>query len=113
MGHEAIRKILEPLIFAPQYIRIIEEFDERRTDEARFAYQCDKLEADLTAFKYDMEKKSFLVNAADELKNNPEIKQFSDLGATCMSEFFYYYDRNKYDANFREVLEKMFQRANL
>lgn len=55
LGHEAIIKVLGNLLEKEQIINLILEFDERKTKEALFAYQCDKLECDLQSKIYDEE----------------------------------------------------------
>lgn len=55
LGHDAIIKVLDGLIDKEQLINLILEFDERKTPEAIFAYQCDKLECDLQSKLYDEE----------------------------------------------------------
>lgn len=55
LGHYAVAKILNELLDKEQIISMIIEFDERKTDEARFAYYCDKLECDLQSKIYDEE----------------------------------------------------------
>ena len=54
-GHSAVEKILENLTTKPEIQNLIFEFDNRKTKEAVFAYQCDKLEADLQCKLYDEE----------------------------------------------------------
>lgn len=104
-GHKAIRQILSPLIDSDCYVSLIEEFDERESNEAKFAYQCDKLEADLMAIKYDNESETTYENASIILRDNKDLKALAEKGAKTMSEFFCFYDRSKYDDNFRAVLE--------
>ena len=106
-GHNAIRKILAPLVNGDAYIELIEEFDERKTNEARFAYQCDKLEADLMAFKYDMETETRFDEANSVLKENKDLQYLADKGCKTMSQFFCSYDIGKYDDNFRAVIERI------
>lgn len=55
MGHEAVNNILDGLLDKELIINLIFEFDERKTDEAIFAYYCDKLECDLQSKLYDEE----------------------------------------------------------
>jgi len=55
LGHDAIIKVLDGLIDKEQLINLILEFDERKTPESIFAYQCDKLECDLQSKLYDEE----------------------------------------------------------
>ena len=54
-GHSAVEKILENLTTKQEIQNLIFEFDNRKTKEAVFAYQCDKLEADLQCKLYDEE----------------------------------------------------------
>ena len=55
IGHEAIEKMLDGVIKKEEIIKLIYEFDERKTKEADFAYHCDKLECDLQCKLYDEE----------------------------------------------------------
>lgn len=54
-GHSAVEKILENLTTKQEIQNLIFEFDNRKTKEAVFAYQCDKLETDLQCKLYDEE----------------------------------------------------------
>ena len=53
--HEAVHNILKDLIDGEEIEKIFLEFDEHKTKEANFAYQCDKLECDLQCKLYDEE----------------------------------------------------------
>lgn len=53
LGHVCVAKILEPLIEGDVVRKLILEFDERKTKEAKFAHMCDKLECDLQCKVYD------------------------------------------------------------
>lgn len=55
IGREAVAKVLEDMICKEKIVSLILEFDERKTNEAKFAYCCDKLECDLQAKLYDEE----------------------------------------------------------
>ena len=67
MGHKAVKSILKNLMNKDQIESLIIEFDERKTKEARFAYQCDKLECDLQSKLYDEEA---CVDLNDQEGNN-------------------------------------------
>ncbi len=69
LGKEAVDKILNDLNDSIDINNLIDEFDERQTKEARFAYYCDKLECDIQAKLYDEE------NCVDLEKqsNNPVL----------------------------------------
>ena len=71
LGHEAIEKVLDSLLTKEQLKSLIIEFDERKTKEAIFAFQCDKLECDLQSKIYDEE------NCVD-LNNQQDNKTFHD-----------------------------------
>lgn len=49
------KEILNRFISSKEIENIILEFDDRITSEAKFAYQCDKLECDLQCRLYDEE----------------------------------------------------------
>lgn len=66
IGHKAIDKVLSGLVDKDKIRSLILEFDERKTNEAKFAYYCDKLECDLQAKIYDEEN---CVNLLDQYNN--------------------------------------------
>jgi len=53
--HAAVHQVLSPLLDKEEIEKMFLEFDERKTPEAKFAYQCDKLEADIQCKIYDQE----------------------------------------------------------
>ena len=55
LEHKAVHEILDNLIDGELIEKLFLEFDERKTKEALFAYQCDKLECDLQCKLYDLE----------------------------------------------------------
>ena len=65
--HEAVHNILKNLIDSEEIERIFLEFDEHKTKESIFAYQCDKLECDLQCKLYDEEH---CVNMKKKTDNN-------------------------------------------
>ena len=76
LGHKAIIKVLSPLIEKEELKSIIFEFDEHKTKESLFAYQCDKLECDIQCKLYDEEG---LVDFKDyELYGEKSIKDNLD-----------------------------------
>ena len=104
-GHKAIEEILSNLLDKEQIKSLIIEFDERKTKEAIFAYQCDKLECDLQSKLYDEEEcidlnnqennKSFHDKKVQELLKTE--KSFSNMWITFGQE------RYNYDENFLAV----------
>lgn len=105
LGHEAVEKVLSSLTSKEKLKEIILEFDERKTEEAKFAYFCDKLEADLQAKIYSEEEYVDL----DNQPNNPamesnEVKDLLRSGKT-FGEMWMIFSRNRYnyDDNFKKV----------
>lgn len=107
IGHEAVSKVLHGLIQKDKIQSLIMEFDERKTDEAKFAYQCDKLECDLQSKVYDTEN-NIPLDAESQINNsaflNAEVQALLAEGKS-FSEMWMHFGRNKYpyDDNFRSV----------
>ena len=101
MGHEAVMKVLGNLLKKEEIRSLILEFDERKTNEARFAYHCDKLECDLQSKLYDEEKCVDLNNQEGNKTFNDERvqkllkegKSWSDMWLT-FGQMSYNYDDN-------------------
>lgn len=102
---EAVRKVLAGLEMGDEFYEYFLEFDEKKTPEAIFAYQCDKLEAELTCRRYDLEK---CVDLSDLPKNevtgNSDVRNLLQKTGSW-SEAFAVFDRKlvDFDKNFQEV----------
>lgn len=113
MGHEAIVKILSPLANADTLINLIFEFDSRATAEAKFAYQCDKLECDLMSIMYDRQETVLFKDATDRVTTSAKLIDMYENGeAKTMADFFYLHDKEKYDQNFIAVLDEFYMNEN-
>ena len=51
-GRKAVQQIFQDCINKEKFLNIIAEYEDRNTNEAKFAYMCDKLEADIHAYIY-------------------------------------------------------------
>ena len=103
--HEAVHKILENLIDKEKIEEIFLEFDEHKTKEANFAYQCDKLECDLQCKLYDEEG---CVDIHNQKKHsaleNERVQELLRTGESWSSLWIRYdLEIIPYDENFREV----------
>ena len=81
------------------------EFDEHKTKEAMFAYQCDKLECDLQCKLYDEEGCVDLLYQEDNATfNNSMVQELLKNGRTW-SEMWLLFGQNKYpyDDNFMAI----------
>lgn len=105
MGHKAVKEILSKLSGGATFEELILEFDERKTPEAQFAYQCDKLECDIQCKAYDEED---CVDLQHQEKNNTaknaEVKQLLESGKTWSEMWMTFGQaRYNYDEHFLEV----------
>lgn len=103
-GHEAIAKILANLKNKDEIMNLILEFDERKTKEALFAYQCDKLECDLQARLYDLTGCADVKRGSEEMLNKPRVHELYEKGYT-LSEMWLKFGQETYpyDDNFISV----------
>ena len=104
--HEAVHKILKNLVDGEKIEKIFLEFDEYKTKEANFAYQCDKLECDLQCKLYDEEwcvdlNQQQSCNAIE----NERVQQLLKENKTW-SEMWLEYDKENipYDEKFKEII---------
>lgn len=107
LGHNAADEVLSSLSCKDKLKELVIEFDERKTEEAKFAFFCDKLEADLQAEIYSEEDYVDLNNQP----NNPAMKsqEVIDLinAGNSFGELWLQFSRNRYnyDDNFQKVSE--------
>lgn len=105
LGRVAVAKVFEKLTNAENIHNLVLEFDERKTDEAKFAYFCDKLECDIQAKLYDNEScVDLLKQENNSVLKNDDVKKLLDKGMSW-SDMWIEYGQNKYgyDKNFLEV----------
>ena len=103
--HNAVGKVLEPLKDKEYIKNLFIEFDEGKTKEAKFAYQCDKLECDLQSKLYDQEN---CVNLKDQennsTKDHPLVKKLLDEGNSWSSMWLKFSQESyPYDENFKSI----------
>ena len=103
--HEAVHNILSPMIDGATIEALFLEFDAHETPEAKFAFQCDKLECDIQCKLYDEEGCVDLRDQADnDTVDQEELKEQLAAGKTW-SDTWIEYDRNKniYDEHFLAI----------
>lgn len=107
IGHQAVENILKDLLTGEEIKKIIYEFDERKTKEAKFAYLCDKLECDLQCKIYD---ENHCVKPEEQLpedNHREDVMQKLRSGEITWSSSWLNHDRPIYeiDNNFMEILD--------
>lgn len=105
LGHKAVKDILSKLALGYNFEELILEFDARETAEAKFAYQCDKLECDLQCRIYDEESCVDLSNqSSNSTAQDKAVKVLLDSGMSWSQMWLKFgQDRYPYDNNFRAV----------
>lgn len=68
-GKKAVRRVVSGLINEEEIVNLLDEFNERKTREAKFCYHIDKLEADLQAKLYDLEGHFDLENEKNDCRS--------------------------------------------
>lgn len=103
LGHKKIHEFFQQFIDGEKFENLILEFDERKTKEALFAYQCDKLQCDTKAVLY---------NEYVDLNNQENNKTFHDKkvqellnSGMSFGEMWVQFgqDRYNYDNQFKEL----------
>ncbi len=103
--HEAVHKVLNGLLDGDQIEELFLEFDERKTPEAIFAYQCDKLECDIQCKLYDEEGCVDLDNQNDNsITENEKVRKLLDDGYSWSNMWLKFGQQvYPYDDNFKAV----------
>ncbi len=106
LGHEAIRNVLKNLKYGKNIEKIILEFDAKQTQEAIFANQCDKLEADIQCKLYD---ENNCMDVALQQKNpavcDEEVKTLLKENKSLSKAWIEYWQTHqKFDDNFMKVI---------
>lgn len=105
LGHEAVKKILSNINSGEELEKLILEFDEGKTKEAKFAFYCDKLEADLQCKLYD--EGGYVDLSKQEgnaITNDKGVQELLDKGMTWSQMWLTFGQRRyNYDENFLEV----------
>lgn len=107
--HLAMSSVLGDLIKKEEYLSLLLEFDERKTNEAKFAYMIDKIEADIQSKVY--EDKGFQRSLDDQkgnvVYNSPIIEKMVKRGAKTAFDIWYEWDKEKFEESteFQKVLE--------
>ena len=106
-GKRATDYILKDFLGKDELSALLDEYNERKTDEAIFAYHCDKLECDIQMKLYDQEGCFDLNNQPNNpILNNPSVKKVLD-SEKSISNAWIEFDRSKYedDKNFIKIID--------
>lgn len=106
--HKAMWDVLGDLCDKKELYSLLMEFDEHSTKEAKFAYLCDKMEADIQAKVYqDIGCHHSLSDQENNVVfKNPKIWQMIEDGAQTAFDIWYEWDKSKFESEpvFKQVL---------
>lgn len=96
-GKNATDLILKDLIGKKEISRLLDEYNERKTDEAIFAYHCDKLECDVQMKLYNQEGCFDLNNQPNNpIIDLPSVRKVLD-SESSISNAWIEFDRSKFE----------------
>lgn len=105
LGRNAVSKVLNGMMNTDEISKLILEFDEGKTAEAKFAFFCDKLECDLQAKLYDEENCVDLTNQQNNRTYYDEtVQKFLQKEKTWSGMWLAFgQDKYHYDDNFKAI----------
>lgn len=106
-GKKASDYILKDFLGKDEISELLDEYNERKTDEAIFAYHCDKLECDIQMKLYDQEECFDLNDQPNNpIINDPKVKKVLN-SEKNISNAWIEFDRSKYedDKNFIAIID--------
>ncbi len=108
MGKLAVSQVLDNLIKKEEYENLLDEFNSHKTNESKFAYECDKLEASLQAKLYDSGNYVDIFSKENEELINTDWNQNAiKNGARSLSDLFIEYDYQCYDKIFKSIVDNI------
>ena len=106
-GKKATNYILKDFLGKDEISALLDEYNERKTDEAIFAYHCNKLECDIQMKLYDQEECFDLNDQPNNpIINDPNVKKVLN-SEKNISNAWIEFDRSKYedDKNFIAIID--------
>lgn len=107
-GEEKAIDVLADLTKGEEYIDLVKEYNCGETKEAKFAKQCDKLEATLQAKLYDSDTDIFSPQNQSKLKAD-HLKELSKNPQAQLSDTFfaYYKFQNSFEGLFKQIIDEI------
>ena len=107
-----IRKVIEVtngLLKQGEIVSLVQQFNDRKTKEAIFAYHIDKIECDMQAKIYDLKGSFKLEKAKEDLAFYGERAKEIEKSSKTASDYWIEYDVPKFidDEIFKDLIEKI------
>lgn len=106
-GKNATDYLLKDLLGKEEITALLDEYNSQVTEEAKFAYHCDKLECDIQMKLYDQEGCFEINNQPNNpIINNPDVRKVLD-SEKNISNAWIEFDRKKFedDKNFITIID--------
>lgn len=106
-GKKATDYLLKDLLGKKEITALLDEYNSQVTEEAKFAYHCDKLECDIQMKLYDQEGCFDINNQPNNpILNNPDVRKVLD-SEKNISNAWIEFDRKKFedDKNFITIID--------
>lgn len=100
LGEESVQLLLNDLVKKEEYLKLTKEFNEKKTDDSKFALYCDKLELMLQMKLY--EEQGYSDMYGEDNKKLLEAKWIRKLivsGSKSVSDLFVDYHKASFDDN--------------
>lgn len=100
-GKQAVNKLFSHLDFTENFSNLIEEFEECKTPEAKFARMCDKLEAGLQAYMYEDKISYYKVD--NDFYFNEITNKSPNKDVHCVADSFIFNASDLFDQTFKDI----------
>ena len=109
MGIRKVIEVTNGLLKQGEIVSLVQQFNDRNTKEAIFAYHIDKIECDMQAKTYDLRGSFNKEKAKEDLAFYGERKEEIEKNSKTASDFWIEYDRPKFedDEIFKDLIEKI------
>ena len=107
IGKQAVEKTVSKMKKKNFITSLIDEFNERKTPEAKFAYLCDKMEADLMEKKNQDEGRFSFDKVSSRILDDERVQAIMSNGANTVADVFIEYDVPKYTES--EIFSELIQ----
>lgn len=97
MGKLAVARTFSSLSKKDMFTKLIDEFNERESPEAKFAYFCDKMECDLQAKKYSDDGRCSFEKVSPNIMEDERVQKIIANGAKTVGDVFIDSDTYRYE----------------
>lgn len=106
LGKKCVHKVCLGLFKQTEIEELLNEFNDRNTNEAQFCYLIDKIECDFQAKIYDLDGVMNYEKTREDLKYYGDRAEEIDRNSKVASDFWIEYDKPKYQYNpiFKELI---------